>query len=90
MVTSLGVLLSFVFTDPDTAVLIGAIMAVLLNVFSGFVPLLGGGTWMYTHYAARALCTIELWFEQVLDTEDTSPKIQTPFISGICTLTFPF
>lgn len=63
LVTSVGYALSFVIADPDNAVLTGTIMAILFNLFGGFVPKLGDGligTLMYTHYSARAITAVEL------------------------------
>eukprot|EP01038_Epipyxis_sp_PR26KG_P011779 gene11779-15760_t len=51
-VTAMGYWLSYVFNDPDAAVLTGTILAILLNLFSGFVPTIGDGPIgqiMYTH-----------------------------------------
>jgi hypothetical protein len=74
VVLSTGFLLSQVFSDADAAVLTGAILSVLINLFSGFVPLLGDGpigVIAYSHYSARAICTVELWYGQGIDnTED--------------------
>eukprot|EP01031_Cornospumella_fuschlensis_P049911 gene49911-61095_t len=69
-VLAMGYWLSFMFSDPDAAVLTGVILAILLNLFSGFVPTIGDGPIgqiMYTHWAARAICTTELWFGQGLN-----------------------
>lgn len=70
VISCMGYLLSFIFNDPDAAVLCGVILAILLNLFGGFVPTIGDGVigWiMYTHWAARGICTTELWFGQGLD-----------------------
>jgi ABC-type multidrug transport system ATPase subunit len=66
-VTSLGYGLSLIFRDPDDAVLTGVIFAILLNLFSGFVPTIGDGPIgqiMYTHWAARAITSAELMYGQ--------------------------
>ncbi len=45
----------------DQATLIGVVGAVVLNLFGGFVPKIGtGGAWCYTHWAQRAIVTVEL------------------------------
>ena len=46
----------------ELATLTGVILAVVLNLFGGFVPMVGsyGGYWAYTHYAQRAFATNEL------------------------------
>jgi hypothetical protein len=47
--------------DSDKANLTGVILATVLNIFGGFVPLLGkGAVWCYTHFTARAFVAIEL------------------------------
>eukprot|EP01034_Spumella_vulgaris_P045930 gene45930-57256_t len=66
-VTSMGYFLSFAFQDPDSAVLTGTILAVLLNLFSGFVPAIGDGAQgqlFYTHWSARGITTAELYYGQ--------------------------
>jgi len=72
-VTSLGYGLSLLFQDPDDAVLTGVIFAILLNLFSGFVPKIGNGpigTIMYTHWAARAFTAAELIDGQKISVSD--------------------
>jgi ABC-type multidrug transport system ATPase subunit len=62
-VGSIGYFISVAISDPDNAVLVGVILAILLNLFGGFVPVLGDdpvGYVFFTHYAARAICTVEL------------------------------
>jgi ABC-type multidrug transport system ATPase subunit len=74
VVLGLGYWLSFIFVDPDAAVLTGVILAILLNLFSGFVPTIGDGPIgliMYTHWSARAVTTTELFYGQgVTNVED--------------------
>ena len=63
-INSIGYAFSFVFADPDNAVLTGTIMVILLNLFGGFVPKLGEGLMgdiSYTHYSARAIAAVELY-----------------------------
>eukprot|EP01039_Chlorochromonas_danica_P003582 gene3582-3923_t len=65
VVSAMGYMISLMFRDPDAAVLTGVIVAILLNLFSGFVPSIGDGGLgkiMYTHYSARAICASELWY----------------------------
>jgi ABC-type multidrug transport system ATPase subunit len=62
-VGSIGYFISLLISDPDNAVLVGVILSILLNLFGGFVPTLGDGVVgkiFFTHYAARAICTVEL------------------------------
>jgi hypothetical protein len=85
-VTGLGYMLSLFFSDPDDAVLTGVIFAILLNLFSGFVPTIGDGIIgliMYTHWAARAFTAAELIdgqkisvsdFNQIVPSEWQSPN----------------
>ena len=48
-------------TNSDAANLAGVIIATVLNLFGGFVPLIGtGAVWSYTHWTARAFVAIEL------------------------------
>jgi len=48
-------------TDSDSANLTGVIIATVLNLFGGFVPLIGtGAVWAYTHWTARAFVAIEI------------------------------
>jgi hypothetical protein len=66
-VTSMGYFLAFAFADSDSAVLTGVILAVLLNLFSGFVPAIGDGAHgqlFYTHWSARGITTAELFYGQ--------------------------
>jgi len=77
-VTSMGYFLSFVFSDPDSAVLTGVILAVLLNLFSGFVPGLGlgiVGRLMYTQWAARAISAAELVYGQGLSDREAFNQV---------------
>ena len=47
--------------DSDQANLAGVIIVTVLNLFGGFVPLIGtGAIWCYTHWTARAFVAIEL------------------------------
>jgi len=47
--------------DSDKANLAGVIIATVLNLFGGFVPLIGNGAvWCYARYTARAFVAIEL------------------------------
>eukprot|EP01034_Spumella_vulgaris_P045929 gene45929-57255_t len=72
-VTSLGYFLAFIFSDPDSATLTGVILAVLLNLFSGFVPGLGDrpfGYVMYTQWAARGIVAAELYYGQNIKNVD--------------------
>lgn len=58
---SLGYAFSLLIADPDAATLCGVIVAILMNLFGGFVPRLGdGAVWAYTRYSARALVAVEL------------------------------
>ena len=58
---SLGYAFSLFISDPDAATLSGVIVAILMNLFGGFVPRLGdGAVWAYTRYSARALVAVEL------------------------------
>lgn len=73
VVTGLGYFLSLVFNDPDDAVLIGVIFAILLNLFSGFVPTIGDGPIgliMYTHWLARAVTVAEMIYGQNISVAD--------------------
>lgn len=73
VVLSLGYVLSLVFADPDDAVLTGVIFAILLNLFSGFVPTIGDGPIgqiMYTHWSARAIVAAELMDGQNISEDD--------------------
>jgi hypothetical protein len=57
----LGAALSLAFADPDAATLVGVIIAILLNLFGGFVPMIGNGAvWAYTRWTARAIVAVEL------------------------------
>lgn len=48
-------------TQTELATLTGVILAVVLNLFGGFVPMVGSdGQWAYTHWAQRAFATNEL------------------------------
>jgi len=79
-VTSMGYWLSYVFADPDAAVLTGTILAILLNLFSGFVPTIGDGPIgqvMYTHWFARALTAAELQHGQGITTTEGFNSIVT-------------
>jgi ABC-type transport system involved in multi-copper enzyme maturation permease subunit len=59
--TSLAYLLSGLTDRPENAALTGVIVAVLANLFGGFVPMIGSsGEWAYTHWAQRALVALEL------------------------------
>ena len=62
MCSSIGTALSAWFgTNSDAATLVGVILATVLNLFGGFVPLLGtGAVWAYTRWTARAFVAIEL------------------------------
>ena len=45
----------------DAATLSGVVGAVVLNLFGGFVPMVGTyGGWAYTHWSQRAFAAIEL------------------------------
>lgn len=83
VVMSMGYWLSFIFPDPDAAVLTGVILAILLNLFSGFVPKIGDGdigTVMYTHYSARAITAVELKYGQgVSDVSDFNSVVPDPW-----------
>lgn len=60
-INSLGYALSFLFGDPDGATLVGVILAILLNLFGGFVPMIGNGAvWAYTRHSARAIVAVEI------------------------------
>jgi ABC-type multidrug transport system ATPase subunit len=60
--SSMAVALSATFgADCDKANLAGVILATVLNLAGGFVPLLGkNGAWAYTHWTARAFVAIEI------------------------------
>jgi hypothetical protein len=60
--SAIGTALSSAFgTDSDAANLSGVIVATVLNLFGGFVPLIGtGAVWAYTHWTARAFVAMEL------------------------------
>ena len=60
--SSLGTAVSAAFgTDSDKANLTGVILATVLNLAGGFVPMIGkGAVWAYTHWTARAFVAIEL------------------------------
>jgi hypothetical protein len=63
--------LSFLFSDADNATLAGAILAVLFNLFGGFVPTLGDnpqGMIFYTHYVSRLVVTAELYGSDIRTT----------------------
>jgi len=48
-------------TNSDAGNLAGVIIVTILNLFGGFVPLIGtGAVWSYTHWTARAFVAIEL------------------------------
>jgi hypothetical protein len=48
-------------TDSDAGNLAVVIIVTILNLFGGFVPLIGtGAVWCYTRYTARAFVAIEL------------------------------
>jgi hypothetical protein len=48
-------------TATELATLAGVILAVVLNLFGGFVPQVGSyGYWAYTHWAQRAFAANEL------------------------------
>ncbi len=83
VVSSMGYLLSFTFSDADAAVLTGVIMAILLNLFSGFVPMLGDGfigLVMYTHWSARAIVSAELKDGQgITDIDDFNTIVPVPW-----------
>ena len=60
--SAIGTALSAWFgANNDAANLAGVIIATVLNLFGGFVPLIGtGAVWAYTHWTARAFAAIEL------------------------------
>jgi ABC-type multidrug transport system ATPase subunit len=60
--SALGIAISAIFgTESDKANLSGVILATVLNLAGGFVPMLGkGAVWAYTHWTARAFVAIEL------------------------------
>jgi len=61
LIFALGYLLSALLDAPENAALAGVVVAVLANLFGGFVPMIGNnGKWAYTHWAQRALMTLEL------------------------------
>jgi hypothetical protein len=73
VVSTMGYLLSVVLKDPDTAVLVGVILAILLNLFSGFVPTIGDGPIgliMYSRWVARAITSAELQYGQKVGSVD--------------------
>lgn len=82
-VQALSYFLSFILKDPDAAVLTGVITAILVNLFSGFVPRLGDGIIgqiTYGHWSARAICTNELYYGQRIDTvEDYNQTVPEPW-----------
>jgi hypothetical protein len=62
-VNAVGYCLSLVFGDADNATLCGVIVAILLNLFDGFVPKLGDdpiGKIFITHWMARGLAAVEM------------------------------
>ena len=62
-VSAFGYFVSSLIENADNAVLTGTILAILLCLFSGFVPKLGDGPIgrvMYTHWSARAIVAVEL------------------------------
>lgn len=64
---ALGSALALLFSDPDAATLVGVIIAILANLFGGFVPMLGdGAVWAYTRWTARAILAAELDFGENL------------------------
>lgn len=72
-VLGLGYMLSLLFQDPDLGILVGTILSIILNLFSGFVPKIGDGGIgyiMYTHWAARAIVANELISGQGIDTNE--------------------
>jgi hypothetical protein len=55
------ILSAAVGADIDSTNLIAVNVAILINLFSGWVPLLGkSGGWAYTHWTLRALTALEL------------------------------
>ena len=59
--SSLSYALSYFFKDPDAATLVGVILSLLLNLFGGFVPMIGDtAVWSFTRYTARAIVAVEL------------------------------
>jgi hypothetical protein len=55
---ALGYTLSLLFADADSATLCGVILAILLNLFNGFVPKLGDspqGQLFVSHWLSRAI-----------------------------------
>lgn len=80
---ALGTALALLFSDPDAATLVGVIIAILANLFGGFVPMIGNGAvWAYTRWSARAILAAELdqgeglgpLFDPVVSSEHRSPN----------------
>lgn len=59
---ALSYALSYLFRDPDAATLVGVIASLLLNLFGGFVPMIGDtAVWAFTRYTARAIVAVEVY-----------------------------
>jgi hypothetical protein len=58
---ALAYALSHLFTDPDSASLVGVVASLLMNLFGGFVPMIGDtAVWAFTRYTARAIVAVEI------------------------------
>jgi ABC-type multidrug transport system ATPase subunit/ABC-type multidrug transport system permease subunit len=81
-ITGFGYNLSFLFNNPDNATLAGAILAILFNLFGGFVPNLGDppiGDIFYTHYISRLVVTAELYGSGIRDKETFNNIVPEPW-----------
>jgi hypothetical protein len=77
-VNSFGYVLSFLFSSPDDATLVGVILAIILNLFDGFVPKLGDkpiGPIFYTYHLSRAIAAVELYYGQNIRDVETFNSI---------------
>ncbi len=83
---SLAYALSQLIMDPDAATLVGVITALLMNLFGGFVPMIGNNAvWAFTRYTARAIVAVELdeghkvgsLFNRLVPTDHKDPSWRT-------------
>ena len=84
-ITSIGYALSFVFTNPDDAVLCATILVILINLVGGFVPTLGDGilgTLSYSKYASRAIFNTEVYYGHDITDDDLYDTIAPPSWKG--------
>ena len=80
-ITAISYALSFVFSNPDNAVLSATILVILINLVGGFVPTLGDGmlgTLSYSKYAARAIFTTELYYGYDITDENLFNSVAPP------------